>query len=73
MAQVSAFEFWNKSVEDRETAWADYLRLCQAGGSKSYLDLVDLANLHNPFEDGTIKKIVGPISEWLSKVDDSKM
>ncbi len=73
LAQVSAFEFWNKSVEDRETAWSDYLRLCQAGGSKSYLDLVSLANLHNPFEDGTIKKIVGPISEWLSKVDDSKM
>lgn len=73
LAQVSAFEFWNKSVEDREAAWSDYLRLCQAGGSKSYLDLVSLANLHNPFEDGTIKKIVGPISEWLSKVDDSKM
>jgi len=73
LAQVSAFEFWNKSVEDRENAWSDYLRLCQAGGSKSYLDLVSLANLHNPFEDGTIKKIVGPISEWLSKVDDSKM
>lgn len=73
LAQVCAFEFWNKARENRETAWADYLRLCQAGGSKSFLDLVALANLNNPFEDGTIKKIVEPISKWLSEVDDSKM
>lgn len=73
LAQVCAFEFWNKAREDKETAWADYLRLCQAGGSKSFLDLVSLANLHNPFEDGTIKKIVDPISTWLNEVDDSNM
>ena len=73
LAQVCAFEFWNKSRENQETAWSDYLRLCQAGGSKSFLDLVELANLHNPFEDGTIKKIVGPINEWLNQIDDSNM
>lgn len=73
LAQVCAFEFWNKSVEDRDAAWTDYLRLCKAGGSKSFLELVKLANLHNPFEDGTIKRIVEPISTWLSKVDDEKM
>ena len=73
LAQVCAFEFWNKSRTDRETAWADYLRLCQAGGSKSFLDLVELANLNNPFADGTIKKIVDPIAAWLENIDDSKM
>lgn len=73
LAQVCAFEFWHKSRVDRDTAWQDYLRLCQAGGSKSFLELVKLANLHNPFESGTIKKIVAPISEWLSKVDDSNL
>jgi len=73
LAQVCAFEFWNKANEDRDQAWADYLRLCQAGGSKSFLDLVELANLNNPFEDGTIKKIVDPISKWLENIDDSNM
>lgn len=71
LAQVCAFEFWNKARENKEEAWNDYLRLCQAGGSKSFLKLVDLANLHNPFEDGTIAKIVAPINEWLANIDDS--
>ena len=44
--------------KDREQAWADYYRLCQAGGSKGYFELLRLASLDNPFEEGTVKKIV---------------
>lgn len=73
LAQVCAFEFWHKSRTEREKAWEDYLRLCQAGGSKSFLELVEHANLHNPFEDGTIQAIVSPIEKWLTAVDDSKL
>jgi len=73
LAQVCAFEFWAKSRADRETAWSDYLRLCRAGGSKSFLELVDLAKLNNPFVEGTIKKIVAPIQAYLANVDDSEM
>lgn len=73
LAQVCAFEFWNKSRTDKETAWADYHRLCQAGGSKSFLDLLKVAELNNPFENGTIKKIVDPIKAYLDGVDDSAL
>ena len=72
LAQVCAFQFWIKVREDREKAWEDYLRLCKAGGSKSFLELVELAELKNPFEDGTIKEVIEPIKEWLESVDDSK-
>ena len=72
LAQVCAMEFWAKSRSNRDGAWADYLRLCQAGGSQSFLGLVDLAGLHNPFKEGTIKHILKPVSEWLATVDDSK-
>lgn len=72
LAQVSAFEFWNKSNMNRDNAWNDYLRLCDAGGSRSYLELVKLADLQNPFIDGSIRKIVGPVSEYLETIDDSK-
>ena len=72
LAQVCAFQFWIKNQEDKKAAWEDYLRLCKAGGSKSFLELVELAKLDNPFVDGTIKRTVGPLKDWLDTVDDSK-
>ena len=72
LAQVCAFQFWIKINEDREKAWKDYLELCKAGGSKPFLELVELARLKNPFVDGTIREVVTPIKEWLDSIDDSK-
>lgn len=73
LAQVCAFEFWHRSRTDKEKAWHDYLKLCQMGGSKSFVDLLGLANLSIPFEEGTIERIIKPIQTWLSSVDDSKL
>lgn len=73
LAQVCAFQFWIKSNEDRSNAWEEYLRLCKAGGSKSFLELVELANLKSPFVDGCINTIIGPIENWLNNVDDKTL
>jgi M3 family oligoendopeptidase len=70
LAQVCALQFWVKLNKDRSAAWEEYLRLCKAGGSKSFLELVKYANLNNPFEDGCIESIIEPIKEWLKGVDD---
>ncbi|NLP46514.1 MAG: M3 family oligoendopeptidase [Epulopiscium sp.] len=72
LAQVCAFQFWNKMRVNREKAWEDYIRLCKAGGSKPFLALVELAQLKNPFISGTIKEVIKPIKEWLDSIDDSK-
>jgi M3 family oligoendopeptidase len=72
LAQICAFQFWKKDRENHATAWADYVRLCKAGGSQSFLGLVKLANLRSPFEDGCIESVVGEITNWLDGVDDSK-
>lgn len=73
LAQVCAFEFWSKARKNREDAWNDYLHLCKQGGSKSFLELIKVANLSNPFKDGTINKIVTPIKDWLDEIDDKKL
>jgi M3 family oligoendopeptidase len=73
LAQVCAFQFWIKSQQDRDTTWQDYLKLCKQGGSKSFLELVKLARLKNPFEEGCIDSIIGPIEQWLDGVDDEKL
>lgn len=72
LAQICAFQFWRRDREDHVAAWADYVNLCQAGGSKSFLPLVKLAGLRSPFEDGCVASVTGPIRQWLESVDDSQ-
>ncbi|HEY8344709.1 MAG TPA: M3 family oligoendopeptidase [Bacillota bacterium] len=69
LAQICAFQFWAKYRNSPRQAWQDYLRLCTAGGSKSFLELVEIAGLANPFKDGTIQTTLQPVLEWLDQVD----
>ncbi|MFD3447507.1 M3 family oligoendopeptidase [Microbacteriaceae bacterium 4G12] len=73
LAQVCAFQFWKRSREEREVAWKDYVTLCQQGGSKSFLQLVEVANLKSPFKDGCVESVVNEIQTWLNSVDDTKL
>ncbi len=72
LAQVCALQFANKLNENRDQAWEDYLKICNIGGSKSFLGILEEGSLENPFEDGTIKKTMDPLRQWLDSVDDSK-
>ncbi len=65
LAQICAFQFLLKDERDHATAWADYVKLCRAGGSLSFLKLVELADLENPFEDGVVEKIARRVRERL--------
>ncbi len=70
LAQVCAFQYWIKHQENRKEALDSYLALCKLGGSKSFLGLVNAANLKNPFKKGTVKEIVKPIRAYLDSVND---
>jgi M3 family oligoendopeptidase len=71
LAQICAFQFWVRMHEDFKTSWQDYLNLCKAGGSKSFLELVELAGLKSPFKNGTVETVVEKIEVWLDKIDDT--
>ncbi|MEK4349085.1 MULTISPECIES: M3 family oligoendopeptidase [unclassified Paenibacillus] len=73
LAQLCAFQFWKRSNEDFKSAWSDYLELCQAGGSKSFIKLVELAGLTSPFEDGCISSVIGDIEGWLNSINDKEL
>ena len=62
-----------EQYENKEKAWSEYVRLCEAGGSESFLKLVEVANLKNPFVDGTIASVIPQINDYLDKVDDKKL
>ena len=61
LAQMGAFAFYGKMKTDRAGAWADYLRLCQAGGSLGYFELLKLAYLPNPFVEGSVEQTVAHV------------
>ena len=73
LAQICALQFWSRSQHNDKTAWPDYLALCKAGGSKSFLDLVKLAHLNNPFEPTTVQPVIAEVKAWLESVDDKKL
>ncbi len=73
LAQVCAFQFWSKSQKDFKGTWQDYLTLCKAGGSDSFLGLVKLAKLHSPFEEGLMQPLFKELETYMDGIDDKAM
>jgi M3 family oligoendopeptidase len=69
LAQICAFQFWKRSRENVEEAWKDYYNLCTQGGSKPFTELVKLANLDSPFEQGSVLSVVKEIEVYLNNVN----
>ncbi|TCN27715.1 M3 family oligoendopeptidase [Mesobacillus foraminis] len=73
LAQICAFQFWKRSREHKEEAWADYLNLCKLGGSMPFTELVREANLISPFEKNSVQSVVREIELWLDSVEDDQL
>ena len=69
LAQICAFQFYLRMLDDQPAAWADYLRLCRAGGSRGYFELLKIGNLENPFAEGTVEKAVSAVARELDRLD----
>lgn len=65
LAQTCVFELYGRMKESREAAFADYLRLCKAGGSRGYFELLDVAGLHSPFAEGSVEAAVRCVADSL--------
>ncbi len=73
LAQTCAFQFWMRNEQDKEKAWSDYYRLCKAGGSLPFTQLVELAGLDLPFKDGCLESVVEHVSQWLDGIDPKEL
>ena len=69
LAQVVAFQFFIENEKNHEKAWKKYVKLCKMGGKYPFTELLQRAHLNNPFVDGTIKKIVRPLTKYLKSID----
>lgn len=67
LAQSMALQFWMESVKDWNAAWKKYLKFVGMGGTRTFVDLIRESGLLSPLDDGSIAKIVEPISKWLKE------
>ncbi len=67
LAQSMALQFWMESVKDWNAAWKKYLKFVGMGGTRTFVDLIRESGLLSPLDDGSIAKIVEPVSKWLKE------
>lgn len=65
LTTMGAMEFKRRYNENKKQAWKDYLALCKAGSSTNYLNLLKLANLSVPFEEGNVARAISYAKEEL--------
>lgn len=65
LAGCCALQFWVKAEENYSQALADYIALCDRGGSASFRELVRSANLISPFETGALTQVVEKVRQSL--------
>ncbi|MCR4722329.1 MAG: M3 family oligoendopeptidase [Eubacteriales bacterium] len=65
LASVSALDFSNRMISDREEAWKDYDKLCHIGGKLFYREALAECGLKDPFREGSLEMIIAPLYEQL--------
>ena len=71
LAQVVAFQFLLMDQKNHQNAWKRYLKLTKCGGKYPFCELLEKNHMKNPFEDGTVKKIVSGCEKILKGIDTS--
>ncbi len=63
LAQICAIQYYLRFRSGDENAWRDYLAICRAGGSRTFLGLVELGGLKSPFKEGVLPQAVKELKE----------
>lgn len=69
LAQVCAFQFLLLNHQNHEKAWNTYYELCKMGGSKSFTGLLQAINFINPFDNGSLHKIMPGVCDILKSLE----
>ena len=76
LAQTIALAFWSimQSGEDNspesenfKDAWAKYMTVIKAGGAKKFTELVETANMPNPFKEGSMSDMAAIVMKWIEQ------
>ncbi len=69
LAQTAALEIWAMMQEDQKNAWDHYLTYTKMGGSETFTDLLEKADLESPFDEKCLEKVCLTAQKWLDAYD----
>ena len=69
LAQVCAFQYLLKYLDNKEETLKEYITLCKAGGSESFFKLLDIGKLKNPMNTDILEEIVPKLEELLKNIE----
>lgn len=69
LAQVCAFQYLLKSLENKEKALDEYITLCKTGGAESFFKLMDIGKLKNPMTTSVLEEIAPKLKEVVSGIE----
>ena len=69
LAQTVALEFWKLIGEDSASAWKKYMAYSELGGSLTFTQLLERAELPSPFEEACLRGICEKAKSFLDAYD----
>lgn len=69
LAQICAFQIWKQFKDQEQLAFSKFLTTCKAGGSNSFLRIVEESGLISPFENGCLETIQPFIKNELVDIE----
>ena len=70
LAQVCAFQYLIKYLNDKDKTLQDYITLCKAGGSASFFKLLEIGKLENPMTTDVLEKIAPKLETLLDEISE---
>jgi M3 family oligoendopeptidase len=67
LAHFCSVQLWEKSQTQPKAAWDMFLEMCRHGGHHSFNEHLNSANLYSPFEEGSLKRLLSSVEDWINK------
>ncbi len=68
LAQVCAFQYLLKSLEDPKRTMEEYITLCKAGGSASFFELIEIGKIKNPMTTSVLEDIMPALQKVIDNI-----
>ena len=65
LAHICALQLWDESLRDPKSALIKYNKLCESGGTDTFLNLISQAGLESPFDVNVIKRLAFSTCRFL--------